>query len=69
MAALFAAPNLPTPPTPPAPPTISDPAVTKASSDAVDKQAMAQGRASTYLTDLQTQRTAQPNAQRYLGMA
>lgn len=69
MAALFSAPNLPTPPIPPSPPTISDPSVSKAGESAVKKQAMAQGRASTYLTDMQTQRTAQPNAQRYLGMA
>ena len=70
MAALFSPPSLPAiPPPPPVPTAISTPSVSKAGSDAVKKQAIAQGRASTYLTNLMDQRTAQPNAQRYLGAA
>lgn len=69
MAALFNPPQLPAIPAPPPVPTVSTPSVTKAASDAVKKQAQAQGRASTYLTDLTRQRTPQPNAQRALGRA
>lgn len=68
MAALFNPPSLPSVPMPPPVPTASTPSVTKAASDAVAKQAMARGRASTYLTDLQEQRSAEKSQQRYLGM-
>jgi len=69
MAALFNPPTLPAIPAPPPVPTVSTPSVTKAASDAVKKQAMAQGKASTYLTDPATQRTPDLSKQRYLGMA
>jgi hypothetical protein len=67
MAGLFGTPPLPTIPAPPPTPSISDDRVQQAASDAQKKQQMASGRASTYLTDPQTQRESQPNAQRYLG--
>lgn len=68
MAALFSPPSLPSVPMPPSVPTIALPSVAQAASDAVKKQAMGQGKASTYLTDLQAQRSAQASQQRYLGM-
>jgi len=67
MAALFAAPSLPTVPTPPPAPSISTGTVQQAGAEELKKRQQAQGRASTFLTDPQTQREAQPNAQRYLG--
>ena len=69
MAALFNPPTLPPVPTVPPMPSISSASVQTAASDAVKKQALAQGKASTYLTDPQAQRTADPSRQRYLGMA
>ena len=69
MAALFAAPKLPAIPAAPPVPTLSTPAVQQASTDATKQAALMQGRASTYLTDPETQRKPQVNAQRYLGLA
>ena len=69
MAALFNPPTLPAIPAPPPVPTASTPSVTNAASAAVKKQASAQGKASTYLTDPATQRTPDLSKQRYLGMA
>ncbi len=67
MGGLFETQTLPPIPTLPPMPSISTPAVQQASEDEGKKRAMAQGRASTYLTDLQTQRTASPSRQRVLG--
>lgn len=67
MAALFNPPTIPSVPTLPPMPSISTPSVQRASEDAVKSRAMAEGRASTYLTDPQTQRTADPSHQRVLG--
>ena len=69
MAALFNPPTIPAVPTLPPMPAVTTPSVQRAAADAVKKQAQAQGRASTYLTDLQTQRTAEPSRQRVLGTA
>ena len=69
MAALFNSPSLPAIPAPPSVPSVGTPSVSTAASDAAAQRATAQGRASTYYTDLQTQRRAQSNAQRTLEMA
>ncbi len=69
MAALFNPPNLPSIPPPPPMPIASSEKVTKAGSDAVAKQAQAQGRASTVLTNTSDQQTPDKSRQRYLGMA
>ncbi len=69
MAALFSPPNLPAIQPPPPMPIASTPSVSKAGSDAVKKQAQAQGRASTVLTNPSDQTTPDKSRQRYLGMA
>jgi hypothetical protein len=69
MAGFFGPPSMPTIPTAPPTPSISDDRVQQAASEAQKKQQQASGRASTYLTDPQSQRTAQQNEQRYLGAA
>ena len=67
MAGLFNPPSLPTVPPPPPAPTLDTPSVQQAASDEQKKRGMAQGRASTYLTDPATQTKAEKTQQRYLG--
>jgi len=69
MAAMFSPPSLPAIPPAPVVPTISTPDVTQAANDAVAKQALAKGRASTVLTNPSDQRAPDLSRQRYLGMA
>ena len=66
MGGLFSPPSLPPVSAPPPVPTLDTASVQASASDEVKKRAMAQGRASTYLTETQSQRTAQPSAQRTL---
>ena len=70
MSALFGSPGSPSlPPVAPPPPvpTLDTPAVQQAADETRKIRAMAQGRASTYLTDPQAQTSAEPTTQRYLG--
>jgi hypothetical protein len=67
MAGLFSTPPLPPIPAPPPAPSISDDRVQQAATQAVKKASQREGKASTYLTDPRTQRTAETNQQRYLG--
>ena len=67
MGGFFAPPSLPPVPTPPPAPSLSSETVQQAGTDEQKKLQQRDGRASTYLTDPKTQRTAQPNQQRYLG--
>jgi hypothetical protein len=67
MSGLFGAPKLPAVPTPPPAPSMSDPAIQQAMADEQRTRQAAGGRASTYLTNPQTQRVAQTNQQAYLG--
>lgn len=67
MGALFGPPQMPAIPTPPPAPTASSDAVVKAASAEQVQRQQASGRASTFLTDPQTQRTAQKSQQSYLG--
>ena len=69
MAGLINPPSLPTVPPAPLMPTLDTPTVQQAASDEQRKRAMAQGRASTYLTDPTAQTTADPSRQRHLGAA
>ena len=69
MSGLFSPPSLPSIPPAPVAPTLSTPSVQQAASDVQAKRAMAQGRASTYLTDPQDQTESTPSRQRTLGMA
>lgn len=55
MAGLFGAPSIPTPQAPPPVPTLRDAAVQETTTDALRKQALAKGRASTLLVDPGTQ--------------
>lgn len=64
MGGLFDTATRPPIPTLPPMPSIRAPAVQTASDEAVTSRAIAQGKASTYLTDLQAQRTADPSRQR-----
>lgn len=66
MSAMFGAPKLPAVPTPPAAPTMSDPAVQKAAADEQLSRQQAEGRASTFLTNPQTQRKAEKSMQQTL---
>ena len=67
MAGLFSTPSLPAVPSPPPAPSVSSTVVQQAATDTKARQGIAQGRASTYLTDPGSQREAQTNQQRYLG--
>lgn len=68
MSGLFGAPpSIPPLPAPPPAPAMNDETVLKAAADEQTMRQRASGRASTFLTNAQTQRTAQPNEQNYLG--
>jgi hypothetical protein len=67
MGALFNTPSLPPVPAPPPPPLVSDKVVQRAAEDTTRRRAMADGRASTLLTDPGTQRTASESQQKSLG--
>ncbi len=69
MSGLFMKASLPQVPVPPSAPALSDPAVQQAGADAQAARQQASGRASTFLTDAQAQRSPQKNQQRYLGGA
>jgi hypothetical protein len=66
MGALFNTPQLPVVPSPPPPPLVSDKVIQQAASDTQARRGMAHGRASTLLTDTQTQRTTGTSQQRHL---
>ncbi len=68
MSGLFMKSTLPQVPVPPSAPALSDLAVQKAGADEQAARQQASGRASTFLTDAQDQRSPQRNQQRYLGV-
>ena len=55
---------MPAPATPPAVPTVNDAAVQVNARQEMKKRALAQGRASTYLTDPSTQMSPEPDQRR-----
>jgi hypothetical protein len=67
MGALFSPPNAPTPTAPPAVPTPADPAIAQRN-EQLRLRALS-GRASTYLTNPNSQMDAEPSAARQLGAA
>lgn len=68
MGALFSPPKAPTPMAPPPVPSMADPAVQTRVNEAARLRSMG-GRASTYLTNPNSQLDAEPSAARQLGGA
>ncbi len=68
MGALFSPPKAPTPTAPPPVPTAADPTIQAKVNEAARLRSMG-GRASTYLTNPNSQMDAEPSAARQLGAA
>lgn len=67
MSGLFMNQQMPAVPIPPSAPSLNSEAVLQAAKDETRRRTNASGRASTFLTSPQSQRTADENQQRYLG--
>lgn len=68
MGGLFGKPDTPMPGAPPPPPSLADPAIQAKVNEEARLRAMS-GRASTYLTNPNSQVEAEPSAARQLGAA